>query len=787
MLKNYLKIAWRSLLKDRQFSLLNILGLSSGICCALLIWLWVADERSVDKFFPNDNRIYEVMESNRVNGQQQMSDESSGLVTDLLIAQVPEVEYAASLAPPSWWPKYTLSVGDKNLKATGQYAGKDYFNIFSFPFLEGKAAEVLKDKNSIVISDELARKLFSRTDNIIGQPVRFQQRQTFFVAGVFKAPPSNSSQQFDFVLSFEYLYEQQSWVKSWDGTGPHNFILVKEGTDINLLNQKIAGLITRASGDTSRRPVATRFSDIYLQNTFNHGVSTESKIVYVRLFSLIALFILVIACINFMNLSTAKAARRMKEVGIKKVVGARRPQLIAQFLSESIVMTLFSTGLAVALAWLLLPAFNNLTGKGIALHPDLRLIAALLGITIVSGLFAGSYPALYLSKFNPLVVLKGKLPSSLTEVLSRKGLVIFQFTLSAILIVSVLVIYRQVRYIQSTDPGYNKENIVKFDAEGKLQQSQTSFTEALKRVPGVVNACFTTHNMTGRSFGTYAINWEGRDPRGAIYFEGFNCSYDFFETMGMHFAAGRSFLRSYGDTNNIIVNETAVAAMHLKDPVGKNITAFGARCQIIGVVKDFHFESLHEPVKPSFFLLQGDGSPWDKIMARIKPGHEQETIEGIRALYSSFNPGFPFTYHFLDEDYQRQYQTEVHVATLAKYFSGLAIVISCLGLFGLAAFTAERRRKEIGIRKVVGASVGRIAVMLSTEFLRLVLIAILIAFPFSWWAMNQWLQGFAYRVDIGTGVFLLAALSVMLITLLTIGFQAIRAALANPVKTLRSE
>jgi putative ABC transport system permease protein len=787
MLKNYFKIAWRSLLKDRQFTLLNILGLSSGICCAVLIWLWVADELGVDKFFANDSRIYEVMESNRVNGQQQMSDESSGLVADLLLAQVPEVEYAASLAPPSWWPKYTLSVGDKNLKATGQYAGKDYFNIFSFPLVEGKAGEVLKDKNSIVISDELATRLFSRTDHLIGQAVRFQQQQTFFVAGVFKAPPRNSSQQFDFVLSFEYLWEQQSWVKSWNGTGPHNFILVKKGADINLLNKKIEGLIARSSGDTSRRPVAVKFSDIYLQNTYNHGVSTGSKIVYVRLFSLIAVFILVIACINFMNLSTAKAARRMKEVGIKKVVGARRPQLIAQFLSESILMTLFATGLALVMTWLLLPAFNNLTGKEIVLHPDFQLIGALLGITVITGLFAGSYPALYLSKFNPLIVLKGKLPSSITEVFSRKGLVIFQFTLSAILIVSVLVIYRQVRYIQSTDPGYNKENIVKFEAEGKLQQSQTSFTEALKQVPGVVNACFTTHNMTGRSFGTYAINWEGRDPKGAIYFEGFNCSYDFFETMGMRFAAGRSFSRSYADTNKIIVNETAVAAMHLKDPVGKNIIAFDSRFQIIGVVKDFHYESLHEPVKPSFFLLHGDGSPWDKIMARIKPGQQQETIGRIRDLYTNFNPGFPFTYHFLDEDYQRQYETEVRVATLAKYFSGLAILISCLGLFGLAAFTAQRRQKEIGIRKVVGATVGRIAVMLSAEFLRLVFIAILIAFPVSWWAMHEWLQGFAYRIEIGTGVFVLASVSVMLITVLTIGFQAVRAALANPVKSLRSE
>jgi putative ABC transport system permease protein len=478
----------------------------------------------------------------------------------------------------------------------------------------------------------------------------------------------------------------------------------------------------------------------------------------------------------------------MKEVGIKKVVGARRPQLIAQFLSESILLTLFATVLALVMALLLLPAFNTLTGKQIVLHPDLRLMAGLIGITLITGIFAGSYPALYLSKFNPLIVLKGKLPSSLTEILSRKGLVIFQFTLSAILIVSVLVIYRQVRYIQSTDPGYNKDNIVKFDAEGKIQQSTGTFVDALQRIPGVVNACVTTHNMTGRMYGTYDINWEGRDPKGAIYFEGFNCSYDFIATMGMHLAAGRGFSRSYGsDTNKILVNETAVAAMHLKNPVGKIIEAYNYRVQIIGVVKDFHFESLHEPVKPSFFLLMGDGSPWAKIMVRIRPGQQQETIGRIHDLYTAYNPGFPFTWRFLDDDYQKQYETEVRVTILAKYFSGLAILISCLGLFGLAAFTAQRRQKEIGIRKVVGASVGRIAVTFSIEFLRLVLIAILIAFPLSWWAMDRWLQGFAYRIDIGPGVFVLAAVSVMLITLLTIGFQAIRAALTNPMKTLRSE
>jgi putative ABC transport system permease protein len=788
MLKNYMKIAWRSLLKDRQFTLLNIVGLSSGVCAALLIWLWVADERGVDKFFANEGRIYEVMETNRANGQVQVSDESSGLVADLLIAQIPEVQYAASLAPPNWWPKYTLSVGDKNLKAVGQYAGKDYFNIFSFPLVEGKAGSVLKDRQSIVISDDLARKLFGRTDDIIGKPIKFNQQQTFFVSGVFEAPGRNSSQQFDFVLSFDYLFQQQPWVKSWDGTGPHNFVLLKPGTDIDALNKKISGLIAKNSGDTSRTPMAVKFSEIYLQHTFSHGVSTGSKIVYVRLFSLIAIFILVIACINFMNLSTAKASRRMKEVGIKKVVGATRPQLVFQLLSESVLLTLFATLLALGLAWVLLPAFNSLTGKRIILRFDVSLFVALLGIALITGIIAGSYPALYLSKFNPLVVLKGKLPSSVTEVLSRKGLVIFQYTLSAILIVAVLVVYKQVRYIQSADPGYDKENVVKFDVEGQLQGRETSFVEALKGIPGVVNASVTTHNMTGRSYGTYGVNWPGRDPKGAIYFEGFFISNGFIETMGMHMAAGRAFSKAYGgDTSKILVNEAAVAAMHLTNPVGKTIQAFNQPFEIVGVVKDFHYESLHEAVKPSFFLRLGDGSNWGKVMVRIRPGNQAATIDMIQQAYTAYNPGFPFTYHFLDEDYQRQYDTEVRVATLAKYFSGLAILISCLGLFGLAAFTAQRRQKEIGIRKVVGASVGGIAVMLSAEFLRLVLIAIFIAFPLAWWAMSEWLQGFAYRISIGGLVFVEAAVGVTVITVLTIGYQAVRAALANPVRTLRSE
>jgi putative ABC transport system permease protein len=789
MLNNYFRIAWRSLLKDRQFSLLNIIGLSCGIACTLLIWLWVSDQKSVDRFFEKDDQIYQLMEQRKSADNIIVSDESSGRLGEAVKAQSPEVEYSAALLPPEWFPAYTLSVGDNNLKAKGQYAGKDYFNIFSFKLLDGKKDEVLQDKNSIVISDDLAHRLFGKTDNLIGRPIRFQQQHDFFVSGVFEKPPSQSSQQFDFVLSFDYFYDQQSWVKTWGNTGPHNFVLLKNGTDIDAFNKRIAGIIGKNSNDTTRNAYAMKFPDVYLFSSFSHGASTGGRTEYIRLFSLIALFILLIACINFMNLSTARAARRMKEVGIKKVVGARRPQLIAQFLSESMLVTLFSTLLAVGITWLLLPSFNRLTGRGIALNFTPALILALLCIAFFTGLLAGSYPALYLSKFNPLAVLKGKLPSSFAELVSRKGLVTFQFALSAILIVSVLVIYQQVQYIQSADPGYNKDNILKFSAEGRVQGNAEAFIKELKRIPGVVNASFTYNDMVGRNYGNNGLDWPGKPANTYVYFEGFGAGYDFIETLGMHMQSGRSFSRDYGaDSNKIILNEAAIAVMHLKDPVGKTIKLFDSPIQILGVVKDFHFESLHEPVKPAYYTFQtSDNRPWWKIMVRIRPGQQQETIARISNFYQAYNPGFPFTYSFLDEEYQRQYQTEVRVAALAKYFSGLAILISCLGLFGLAAFTAQRRQKEIGIRKVVGASVNNIVVMLSGEFLRLILLAILVAFPLAWWAMSRWLQGFAYRIDIGPVVFLVAGASVILITFITIGFQAIRAALANPVKSLRSE
>jgi putative ABC transport system permease protein len=786
MFKTNLKIAWRNLLKDKQFTILNILGLSAGLACALLIFLWVSDELTYDKFFTNNNRLYKLMEQRNNNGDISYSEESSGELSDAVKRTIPEVEYASAVAPPGWFPQNTLSVNDKNIKASGQYAEKDYFNIFSFRLIEGNKDNVFDNKNSIVLSDELANKLFGTTYNLVGKAVNFDHDTLFFVSGVFKKMPANSSQQFDFVLSFKYFRTVKDWVTKWGNTGPLNYILLKPNADFNAFNNKVRNIIEKnVPGDTTRKVVAMKFSDIYLNNNYNGNSQSGARIQYVNLFSILALFVLVIACINFMNLSTAKAAGRFKEVGIKKVVGAERSQLIVQFLTESFLLTVFAMLVAVTIAILLLPAFNQITGKSISLQFTWQLTIAVTGIALVTGFIAGSYPALYLSKFNPLTILKGKLNTSAAELLSRRGLVVFQFALSTVLIFAVFIIYQQIQFIQNADPGYNKNNVLRLAAEGNLFKNQNAFVAELKNIPGVNNVSVTNHRMVGHNYAHNGPVWPGRDPNDNLIFEGFGVGYDFIETMGMHLKEGRSFSKTYGsDSSSLILNEAAIEAMHMKEPVGKTVRLFGKNVQIIGVVKDFHFESMHEAIKPSYLFIVPQGGT---LVAGIQNKNQNAIIGAIGHLYEKFNPGFPFTFNFLDEAYQQQYESETRVSVLSKYFAGLAIIISCLGLFGLAAFTAQKRRKEIGIRKVIGASVANITAMLSIDFLKLIVLSLLIAFPVSWWLMNNWLQGFAYRISITPFVFLIAGLIVLLITLFTISFQSIKAAIANPVKSLRAD
>ncbi|CAL1518930.1 ABC transporter permease [Chitinophaga sp. MM2321] len=787
MLKNYCKIAWHNLLKDRQFTFLNLVGLSTGLACALLIYLWVHDELRFDKFHKNDSRLFQVMENRPNAAGIQTSPETPALLGETLTGMMPEIEYAVVSTPPSWFTSVAVSVGDDNIKSAGIFAGKDYFNVFSYQLIQGNSNQVLADKNSIVISEKLAKSLFHTTDNIIGKPIRWQIdhfEKYGVVAGVFKETPANSSVQFDFVLSFDAFKEMMSMGGNMAPQGPfYTYLVLKKDANVAHFNTKLSTFMSSYFKGPSRDLFLKPYADNYLYGKYENGVQAGGRIWYVQLFSLIAIFILIIACINFMNLYTAKAAGRMKEMGIRKSIGASRKALIFQYLGEAMLMTFLALIIALVLVVLFLPTFNNITGKHLTTPFNINLLTAFFIITFITGLIGGSYPAFYLSGFNPVAVLKGKITRSAGELWTRKGLVVFQFTMSAMFIVAVLVVYRQIAYVQSRNLGYDKDHVIYFESEGKVPENMTTFLAEIRKLPGVVNASSMVGNVLGAP--SVGIPWQHDGQDETILFRPFQINYGMIETLGIQMAAGRTFSGDFGtDSSKIIFNETAIKTMGIKDPVGKIIRLGGVSRQIIGVAKDFHFQSLHEEVKPLFFRIDQLNST---VMVSIKGAMQQQAIDRLRAFYKTYNPGFSFDYKFLDEDYQAQYQSEKQVAVLSKYFAGLAVLISCLGLFGLAAFTAERRRKEIGIRKVLGATVSHVVIMLSKEFLQSVLIAILIATPLAWWIMTGWLQHYAYHIPMGADIFLLTGGAMILLTLVTISFQAIKAAMANPVKSLSNE
>ena len=802
MIKNAFKIAWRNLARDKQFSFLNLLGLSTGLACSLMIYLWVNDELHIDKFNKKDNRLFSVMKTSpNGDGTIGMYAVTQGLLAASMAKELPEVEYAVPVRAEG---TSVVSTGDKHVKVKAQFVGSDFFNMFSYPVIEGNTNTALRDKNSVLLSDKLASKLFNTTKGIIGKRVDWSGQKEFegpyTVAGVFEAPASNATDQFDVAFSMEMYSEKEGGqlgdIAFWGSNMMNTYILLKEGTDANLFNNKIKDFtknkiktlypndkeMLKWEGDL----FIQRYSDKYLYNHYENGIQSGGRIQYVKLFSMIAIFILVIACINFMNLSTARASRRMKEVGIKKVLGAGRGSLILQYMSESVMMSFLSLFIALILVIILLPAFTEITGKVINLYFNSNIIFTVLGITLFTGLVAGSYPSLYLSGFKPVSVLKGKLSTSGGESRIRKGLVVFQFSISVILIVSVMVVYRQMQLIQTTNLGYNKENIIRFSNDGELKKHQSTFLATLKTIPGVRNASDVNGDFLGNAgHSGGGISWDGKDPNLGIEYYGIEAGFGFFETMNLQMAEGRGFASSFiSDSNAVVFNQTAITAMGIKDPVGKTVSLWGKKKQITGIVKDFHFESFYKKVGPAFIVFSPNNS---STVVKIKTGAEKETIGRIEQLYKQYNPGLPLEYQFMDDDYRQLYASEERVSLLSRYFAGIAILISCVGLFGLSAFMAQKRQKEIGIRKVVGATVGNVVFMLSKDFLKLVLVALTIAFPLSWLLMTKWLQGFAYHVPIGVSVFLIAGITVVLITVLTISFQAIKAALANPVKSLRTE
>lgn len=795
MLQNYIKMAWRNLLKDRQFSLLNGIGLASGLACALLIWLWITDEKQVDKYNEKDKQLYQVMQNmHRDNGIETI-EYTAGLLSVALATEMPEVEYAATVVPASWFSsKGVLLLGETKLKAGGQFISKDFFNMFTCPILQGDQTKIFGDKQTIAISDELAAKLFHDV-NPIGKSIEWQQNEfngNYQIAAVFKKNPANATEQFDILLNFELFKEKRPGMLSWGNSDPSTYLLLKNGTDTRLFSKKIENFLKTKDKATSSTLFIRPFADKYLYGQYSNGLQSGGRISYVKLFAAIAVFILLIACVNFMNLATAKAARRIKEVGIQKTLGASRAGLIGQYLSESIIMTFVSLALAIVLMILLLPAFNSITGKSMTLHFDMQLILIILIIALITGILAGSYPALYISKFQPVAVLKGTLKTSIAELWTRKGLVVFQFGLSIFGIAAVLVIYQQINYIQKINLGYNRENIIHFEIPMEMDSAKlagsTAFMNELKNISGVINVSSYGHNLLGGHGEIGGFQWPGKDPSNNIDFVNLEVGANFSETVGIKIKEGRNISANSNDYFNasreIVFNESAIKAMGLKDPIGKRVKFWDQEREIVGIAEDFHFESLYHKVKPCFFQVF---PIMPNIIVKMKTGTDQATIAQVKEIYQRFHSGLPFDYSFMNEEYNTLYKSENRVAVISKYFSALAILISCLGLFGLAAFTASKRQKEIGIRKVLGASVSGVVVMLSKGYLQLIALAALIAFPLAQWSMQNWLNGFAYRTPINASVFGIAAGIIVLVTLCTISFQSIKAALANPVKSLRSE
>jgi putative ABC transport system permease protein len=796
MFRNYIKTAWRNLIKDKQFSLLNLLGLSTGLACVLLIFLWVNDELGVDKYNANDSRLYQVIKTAPMaDGGIDTYHSTPGLLGQYMQKELPEVEYATVVRAETG----ILSVNDKSFKASSQFIDQNFFKVFSYTIMDGSANGFALNKYGVLLSDKMALKLFNTTHNIIGKTIAWDEGEftgSYMVSGLFQSQPSNATDQFDLFLNYKmYQSKEAEDLANWGSNNQYTYLLLKKGTDADAFNKKIKDFtkekikqfypgdkyLLKWEGDI----FIQKYSDRYLHGNFVNGKISGGRIEYVRLFSIIAIFILVIACINFMNLSTAKASGRMKEVGIKKVVGASKGSLILQYMGESILMAFMALIIALFLVDLLLPAFRDITGKNLDLQFSAKLIISAILITFITGLIAGSYPAFYLSHFKPVSILKGKLITSSGESRIRKGLVVFQFTISVVLIVSVLVVYQEMKLIQTTNLGYNKENVIRISNEGILNKNAAPFLTEIKKLSGVTGATTESGDFFGQaSHSGGGISWEGKDPGLGIEYYGNDVGDEFFETMNIHMAAGRSFSKAFADSSSVIFNETAIRTMGLKNPIGKIVSLWGKKKQIVGVVKDYHFKSLYDKISPAFLEYNPNS---DYSLIRIKAGNEEQTIAGIKTLFTKFNNGLEFNYSFLDDDYNKLYASEQRVAVLSKYFACIAVIISCLGLFGLAAFTAQKRQKEIGIRKVIGASVSNVVAMLSKDFLILVLIALCIAFPASWWFMNNWLQGFAYRINISPLVFVVSGFSVVLITLITISFQSIKAAVANPVESLRTE
>jgi putative ABC transport system permease protein len=785
MLKNYFKIAWRNLRTNKSFSFINITGLAVGMAGAMVIFTWIQNELTYDDFHANKQNLYKVYNRSTYKGKSEVWEVTSSPVAATLKQEYPEVKHAARV----YWPNTLLfSYADKSFKATGHDVDKPFLQMFSFPFIKGDAAHALDDVNNIVITQKLSKKMFGDEDPM-GKLVKLNNKETYKVTGVMENLPNNTQFDFEYLVSLA-KNERYYTDGTWGNYSYITYVQLQPGTSVKLINEKIKNTVINHDPKTEAQLFLHPMSKWRLYSRFENGEIVGGRIEAVRLLFIIAGLILLIACINFMNLSTARSEKRAKEVGVRKVLGAGRFSLIGQFLAESVLTAFLAGCVALVLVQLFLPALNEITQKQLTInYASPYMMLGLMAFILFTGVLAGSYPAFFLSSFKPVKVLKGSARNGKAVFTPRKILVVTQFTVAIVLVVSTIIIYRQINFAQSRDSGYSRTNLIQLSIEGDIRKNFDLIKNELINTGAAEAACKTSLEITVDGANSGGFKWEGMDPElERLNFSRFSTSGDMIKTMGMKLIAGREVNLTLhpGDSTSCMLNETAIKSMKIKDPIGKIITSGDSKLTIVGVFKDFIIRSPYENINP-MIVFGWNNWTYNMVVRLNAQNGTQKSLQLAEKVFKKYNPAYPFDYKFVDKAYEQKFSDQKQTGALAAVFAGLTIFISCLGLFGLAAYMAENRSKEIGIRKVLGASIGGIVQLLTKEFIILVVISIVIATPIGWWAMSKWLQDFNYRINMSVLTFLGAGVMAIVIALITVSFQAVKAALANPIKSIHTE
>ena len=795
MFRNFFNTTVRSLWKNKGYSFLNILGLAIGIACAALIFLWVEDEMNFDQFNTKKDRLYFVRENQKYDTYTATFGSTPGLLAPAIQAEIPGIANTCRMDDNN--ASKLITIGDKSMYAGGHAVEPSVFSMFTLPFVQGNAANAFKQLHSMVITEKTAKKFFGNDKDVLGKMVRMDNKQDYVITGVLKDIPENSSLQFEWLIPFQVYFDQSPWAHNWGNNTLATYVELKPGVHPASVNKLLYDFIQKREPTSYARPFLFSMNDWHLRNQFDNGKQTGGgQITYVHLFSIIAWIILLIACINFMNLATARSEKRAREVGVRKVLGALKRNLVFKFIGEALFMAFLSAVSAVIIIELTLPAFNTLVQKNLSLGLSNPLhITALLLIMLICGLIAGSYPALYLSSFKPVSVLKGlKLKTGRVELI-RKGLVVLQFTVSIVLIISTVLIYRQIQHVKNRSLGFNKNNLLQTSVVGNMAKDYPSIKQDLLNSGSVEDVALSDHVTLYGGNNTDGLTWEGKPQSARILVSTRYVTPDFMKTSGIKLLAGRDFVPTDSVSSkkiNVLITQSFERLMGKESAVGKIIRededdTSATVAKVVGVVNDYVYGNMYGKPDPVVFFCT-DPQNTDEMYVRIKPqANIEKALAQIQNVMKNSNPAYPFTYQFVDDQFNQMFLNETLVSQLSKVFAALAIIISCLGLFGLAAYMAERRIKEIGVRKVLGASVTSIATLLSKDFLKLVCLSCIIAFPLVWWIMNSWLKNYQYRIEISWWIFLIAGLVAILIALITVSFQATKAAVANPVDSLRSE